>query len=79
MVNNQYVTSWERMAKEEGKLEAMRLALQETLQLRFPQISSDMLETINNITQIDRLQRLHREAVISPKLEALTEQLSLAE
>ncbi len=80
---NQYVTSWERMAEEKGKLagqvEALRQALQETLQLRFPQISPDMLETINNITQIDRLQRLHREAVISSQLEAFTEQLSLAE
>ncbi len=82
----QYVTSWERMAKEEGilegqvkgKLEALRGALQETLQLRFQRIPDDVVETINHITELERLQALHREAVLCPKLEDFSEQLSLA-
>ena len=75
----QYVTSWERLAKEEGKLEALRVALQEILKLRFQSVPPDLLETVDNITDLERLQQLHRAAVLCPQLETFTAQLALAE
>ncbi len=79
----QYVTSWERMAKEEGKLEGelktMRANIQEILDARFgspPRLLVDNLEQIGNP---EYLRTLLRQAVTCTSLDVFTEQLSIAE
>ena len=79
----QYVTSWERMAKEEGKLEGelktLRANIQEILDVRFgmsPRLLVDSLEEIGNP---DYLRLLLRQAATCPSFDTFTQQLSLAE
>ncbi len=87
MAKTQYVTSWERMAKEEGKLEGklegelktMRANIQEILDARFgapPRLLVDNLEQIGNP---DDLRIFLRQAATCSSIDDFTEQLSMAE
>ncbi len=87
----QYVTSWERMAKEEGKLEgklegqlegerkALRATIIETLELRFGTIPEHMATWVNGISDLAQLRLLQRQAVTCTSLDTFAEPLSLAE
>ena len=66
-----YVTSIERLAKQEGieegkqrgKVEIAREDVIEVLEVRFGEISSNVLENINRINDVSVLKRLHRNAI----------------
>ena len=91
----QYVTSWERMAKEQGKVEGklegklegelvgeqktLRATIAETLQLRFGLLPVDLTTWIQGISDLEQLRRLQRQAVTCPSLDTFAEQLSLSE
>jgi hypothetical protein len=82
-----YVTSWERMAKEEGKLEgklegqleSLRATICEIIELRFGMVPDHLREFVNRQSDPDQLRALQRQAVICPSLDDLTGQLSIAE
>ncbi len=83
----QYVTSWERMAKEEGKLEgklegqveALQATISEILKLRFGKVPRKLSASVNGIADPEQLRALQRQAVICASINTFTEQLSLAE
>ena len=77
MLKKQYVTSWERLAKEEGKLEgelvgeqkALRATIAETLELRFGTLPTDLTTWIQGISDLGQLRGLQRQTVTCPSLE----------
>ena len=72
-----YVTSIERIAKqegiEEGKVENARESIIEVLEARFGKIPSDALESINCINDISVLKSLLRDATTISSMEAFVE------
>ncbi len=72
-----YVTSIERIAKqegiEEGKVEIAREDVIEVLAVRFGDIPSNVLENINRINDVSVLKRLHRNAIAISSMEAFVE------
>ncbi|MEL6166273.1 MAG: transposase [Cyanobacteria bacterium J06628_3] len=72
-----YVTSIERLAKqegiEEGKVENARESVIEVLEARFGKIPSDALESINCINDISVLKSLLRDATTISSMEAFVE------
>ena len=88
---SQYVTSWERMAKEEGKLEgklegelvgeqrALRATITETLQLRFGTLPLKLITWIEGVSNLEQLRGLQRQAVTCSSLDTFAAQLSLSE
>ncbi len=78
-----YVTSWERMAKAEGKLEGklelLRATICEIIELRFGTVPDHLRELVNHQTDLEQLHTLQRQAVTCPTLDDLTGQLSIAE
>lgn len=87
MMKNPYVTSWERMAKEEGKLEgqlegerkALRATIAETIELRFGALPENLATWVNGISDLAQLRALQRQAVTCSSLNTFAESLSLAE
>ena len=78
-----YVTSWERMAKAEGKLEgkleALRTTICEIIELRFGSVPPHLRELVNHLTDTEHLLNLQRQAVTCASLDDFTGQLSIAE
>ncbi len=82
-----YVTSWERMDREdakregklEGKLEALRTTICEIIELRFGAVPLHLRETVNHLADPDNLHTLQRQAVTCTSLDDFTRQLSIAE
>ncbi|NJN14036.1 MAG: hypothetical protein HC815_41670 [Richelia sp. RM1_1_1] len=76
-----YVTSIERLAKQEGieegkqrgKVEIARESVVEVLEVRFGDIPSDVLESINRINDVSVLKSLLRNAIAISSMEAFTE------
>ena len=68
-----YVTSIERLAKQEGKVENARESVIEVLEARFGKIPSDALESINCINDISVLKSLLRDATTISSMEAFVE------
>ena len=83
----QYVTSWERMAKEEGKLEGtlegelktLRGTIQDVLQIRFGDAPDPIPNKLEQIEQAEILKALHRQAITCSSLDFFTEQLAIEE
>ncbi len=79
----QYVTSWERMAKEEGQLEGelktLRATIPEILKLRFGKVPRKLSLSVKRIADPEQLRVLQRQAVVCSSLDSFTEQLSMAE
>ena len=79
----QYVTSWERMAREEGKLEgqveALRATITEVLALRFGAVPEKLAALVNHLSDPERLRALQRQAVLCSSLDEFTEQLAMDE
>jgi hypothetical protein len=65
-----YVTSIERLAKEEGKVETARESVIEVLEVRFEQIPNSILEAINGINDVSVLKTLLRSAIAIPSVDA---------
>ncbi|MBF1990830.1 transposase [Fischerella thermalis] len=76
-----YVTSIERLAKqegreegrEEGRVETARESIVEVLEVRFGEIPNPILEKINGISDVSLLKTIHRQAIAIPSLDAFSE------
>lgn len=68
-----YITSVERLAKEEGAKEGVALArrevILETLTLRFTTVPAVLAEQLNQVDEMAVLRELQRQAVIASSLE----------
>ncbi|MBD2197048.1 MULTISPECIES: transposase [Calothrix] len=61
-----YVTSIERLAKEEGIIETARESVIEVLETRFGEVPSVIVEAINGIEEPSVLKTLHKRAIAIP-------------
>ncbi|WP_445253255.1 hypothetical protein [Nostoc sp. 106C] len=61
-----YVTSIERLAKEEGIVENARESVIEVLETRFGEVPSAIVEAINRIAEASVLKTLHKRAIAIP-------------
>ncbi|MCL1472715.1 hypothetical protein [Argonema antarcticum] len=58
-----YVTSIERLAREEGMIEKGREDIIDVLQIRFEDLPGELVQEINQIEDVEQLKTLHRQAV----------------
>ncbi|NES83902.1 MAG: hypothetical protein F6K10_22195 [Moorea sp. SIO2B7] len=58
-----YITSIERLAKEEGIVQNAQEDIIEILQTRFENIPNSMVETLNGIHEISVLKKLFKRAI----------------
>jgi hypothetical protein len=63
-----YVTSIERLAKEEGILQTSRENVIEVLETRFAEVPSAIVEAINGIGEPSVLKTLHKRAIAIPSV-----------
>ena len=77
-MSKKYITSWERMAMKEGKLEMLRANIAEAVQLRFGLLPSGITEIIGSINDLEILQELHRQAIQCQSLDRFAEHLPAA-
>jgi hypothetical protein len=72
-----YVTSIERLAKqegrEEGRVETARESIIEVLEVRFREIPNTIVAKINGINDISMLRTVLRQAIAIPSLDAFSE------
>lgn len=61
-----YVTSIERLAKEEGIVENARESIITVLETRFGEVPSSIVEVINRIEEPSVLKMLHKSAIAIP-------------
>ena len=61
-----YVTSIERLAKEEGIVENARESIITVLETRFGEVPSSIVEVINKIEEPSVLKMLHKRAIAIP-------------
>ncbi|MEH2176282.1 hypothetical protein [Nostoc sp.] len=61
-----YVTSIERLAKEEGIVETARESIITVLEMRFGEVPSSIVEVINRIEEPSVLKMLHKSAIAIP-------------
>jgi hypothetical protein len=64
-----YVTSIERLAKEEGKIEKSREYVIKILQMRFGSLTEQVVGAINQIEDLSLLETLHTSAITIASLE----------
>lgn len=74
-----YVTSFERLAKEEGGLEKTRSLINRTLKLRFGDVPVTIIETIEAVESIKDLEVLHDQAVTTDSLASFVREIPQAE
>ena len=86
-----YVTSWERMAREEGKIEgkiegklegqveALHGTITDVLALRFGGVPEKLAALVNHLSDPARLGAMRRQAVLCSSLDEFTEQLAMEE
>lgn len=58
-----YITSIERLARQEGVLQKGREDVIEVLEVRFSELPLDLVESINQIEDLELLKTLHRQAI----------------
>ena len=68
-----YVTSIERLAKQEGKVESARENIIIVLEVRFGEIPLNICESVNLINDLCVLRKLHRNAILISSVEAFAE------
>ncbi|MDJ0599653.1 MAG: hypothetical protein QNJ37_12525 [Crocosphaera sp.] len=64
-----YVTSFERLARQEGILQGSRENVIEVLEVRFEVLPSELIEKINQIEDVELLKILHRQAITISSLD----------
>ncbi len=64
-----YVTSFERLARQEGILQGSRENVIEVLEVRFEVLPSDLIETINQIEDLELLKTLLRQGITIGSLD----------
>lgn len=74
-----YVTSFERLARQEGIsegiLQSSRENVIEVLEVRFEVLPSDLIEKINQIEDLELLKTLHRQGITIGSLDEFQELL----
>ena len=65
-----YITSIERMGREEGRVEALREAILDTLEARFSEVPHAVRERVKALEDAAQLKVWHRQAVTSASLAA---------
>jgi hypothetical protein len=78
-----YVTSFERLAKEEGREEgrregnigAIQEAILEALSIRFGSVPRGVSETVQRVTDLSALKPLHRQAITVSSLQDFVQAL----
>lgn len=68
-----YVTSIERLAKQEGKVENTRENIIIVLEVRFGEIPFNISESVNLINDLSVLKKLYRNAILISSFEAFAE------
>jgi hypothetical protein len=63
-----YITSIERLGRQEGRQEAII----QLLEIRFNRVPPGLLETIREVTETNHLDRLFKTAATCPDIEAFT-------
>ena len=75
-----YVTSIERLAKQEGiqegKIRTARESVIEVLEARFGEVPNTIVEKINNINDLSVLKSLLKDAIAIPSTDAFSQRLS---
>ncbi|MGK7947099.1 MAG: hypothetical protein AB4058_21790 [Microcystaceae cyanobacterium] len=74
-----YVTSFERIARQEGIVQNGREAILEVLEVHFSSFTSELAEIINQLEDTDCLKTLHREAITVGSLAEFQEYLEQME
>jgi hypothetical protein len=69
--NMPYVTSFERLAKQEGVEQGIRETLFQTIEVRFGQISDELRASINDCASPERLTDFHRQALLAKSIDEL--------
>ncbi len=64
-----YITSFERLARQEGVIQKGREWLLEVLRVRFEDVPRELVETINQIKDDSILTMLHRQAITIASVE----------
>ena len=70
-----YITSVERLARQEGILQNGRENVLEVLEVRFGAVPSELVEKVNTLEDPDLLKTLLREAIAIGSLEQFGEYL----
>ncbi len=70
-----YVTSFERLARQEGILQKAREVVIEVLEVRFEALPSELIEKINQIEDLELLKTLHRQGITIGSLDEFQELL----
>ncbi|MGK7947100.1 MAG: transposase [Microcystaceae cyanobacterium] len=74
-----YVTSFERIARQEGIVQNGREAILEVLEVRFSSFPNELAEKINQLEDTEQLKTLHREAITVGSLAEFQEYLEQME
>jgi hypothetical protein len=61
--------------RQEGEIHSRRLALLDVLEVRFASVPEGLREALSGISELDRLEKLLKVAVICPDLEAFSSNL----
>jgi hypothetical protein len=64
-----YLSSFERTAIKEGMQQEVQRLLTQILNIKFKKIPDNLMEKINNITDINTLEMLHYQAVLCNSIE----------
>ncbi|MDB9312510.1 hypothetical protein PN462_05285 [Spirulina sp. CS-785/01] len=64
-----YITSGERIARQDGRVETYRETIIDLLQIRFESVPEETIQQFNKITDLDKLKTLHTQAVTIPSVE----------
>jgi len=64
-----YITSVERLAREEGELATLQEVIVNILKLRFDEAPQDLVEQLNEINDVTRLKQLYPQAVVTQSLD----------
>jgi predicted transposase YdaD len=61
--------------RQEGEIHSRRLALLDVLEVRFASVPEGLREALSGISELDRLEKLLKFAVVCPDLEAFSSNL----
>ena len=70
-----YVTSFERLARQEGRQETLQEDVLDILEARFGTLPEEVRQSVRAIGDNVRLKQLHRRAVLVESLSLFTQEL----
>ena len=72
-----YITSIERLGRQEGRRQALREGILDVLEARFGEVPYPLRERIETVSDEAELKRLHRQAALTPGLTAFSQSCGL--